>query len=178
MQLLLDAIKFIDEHHAGQTRRGSGAPYASHPVAVSYLVAAYKRSKHLPSLLIAALLHDTLEDTGVTFEEIAKRFGAFVASLVLELTNDDDEIKRIGKLEYHSRKLLGISSYALYIKLADRLHNISDHPTKNMVRDTLELMRRLRAGRKLTKGQKEMASEIERICHERQEGWDLLANAA
>ena len=171
MQQLLDAMKFIDEHHAGQTRRGSGAPYATHPVAVSYLVAAYKRSKHLTALLIAALLHDTLEDTDVTFEEIAQRFGAFVASLVLELTNDEEEIKRVGKLEYHSRKLLGISSYALYIKLGDRMHNISDHPTKNMVSSTLELMRRLRAGRKLTKGQKEMVAEIERLCLARQAAW-------
>jgi (p)ppGpp synthase/HD superfamily hydrolase len=178
MQALLEAIKFIDDRHAGQTRRGSGVPYASHPVAVSYLVAAYKRSKHLTSLLVAALLHDTLEDTDVTFDELARRFGGFVASLVLELTNDEEEIKRVGKLEYHSRKLLGISSYALYIKLADRMHNISDHPTKNMVTSTLELMRRLRAGRKLSKGQKEMVAEIERLCHEQQAKFDGLKDVA
>ncbi|MBK3779987.1 HD domain-containing protein [Paraburkholderia aspalathi] len=177
MERLLDAIKFAEKGHAGQKRRGSGADYITHPIAVSYLVAAFKRSKHLVDLLIAAILHDVLEDTELTFEEIARRFGAFVASLVYELKNDDEEIERVGKLEYQSRKVIGISSYALVIKLCDRLHNISDQPTKNMVRDTVELMTRLRAGRKLSKTHKALVAEIERLCAERQAEWELK-NAA
>jgi (p)ppGpp synthase/HD superfamily hydrolase len=177
MQSLLDAIKWADEVHAGQTRRGSGLPYITHPIAVSYIVAAFKRSKRLVELLIVAILHDVLEDTGRDFEEIARRYGPFVASLAYELKNDDEEIARVGKLEYQTRKVLGISSYALVVKLADRLHNISDQPTKNMVRDTLVLMSRLRAGRKLSKTQKAMVAEIERLCHEKQAGWATHAVA-
>jgi len=168
MLTVLDALKFSDERHAGQFRRGSGHPYVFHAVAVAYLVVVYKRSKRLTELLIAALLHDTLEDTATTFAEIAERFSPFVASLVLELTNDEEEIARVGKLEYQSRKLAGMSSYGLVIKLADRMHNVSDHPTKTMVADTLELMARLRLARKLSKTQLAMVEEIERLCREKQ----------
>ena len=168
MQMLLDAIKLADRRHANQVHRGSGAPYVTHPIAVSYIVAAFKRSKHLVELLTAAIVHDLLEDTNTTFEELARKFSPFVAALALELKNDDEEIARVGKLEYQSRKLAGMSSYALVIKLADRLHNISDHPTKKMVADTLVLMERLRAARKLSKTQKAMVAEIERMCLERQ----------
>jgi hypothetical protein len=57
-----------------------------------------------------------------------------------------------------------MSSYALYIKLADRLHNISDNPSKKMVDETLELMEYLKRNRKLTKGQRAMVQEIIRLC--------------
>lgn len=52
--MVLDAIKFINEKHAGQVRRGSGDPYVSHPIAVSYIVAAFKSSRRLVELLVAA----------------------------------------------------------------------------------------------------------------------------
>ncbi|GBG14445.1 guanosine-3',5'-bis(Diphosphate) 3'-pyrophosphohydrolase [Novimethylophilus kurashikiensis] len=168
MQEVLDALQFAKQRHKGQVRRGSGEPYITHPVAVSYLVAAYKRSKRLRELIVAAMLHDVVEDTSTTIEEISRRFGVFVASLVLELTNDKEEILRHGKLEYQSKKLLSISGYALVIKLADRLHNISDAPTPKMVRDTLVLIERLRAGRKLTKTQEAMVSDLESLCHQKQ----------
>jgi len=165
MLMLLDAIKFADERHSGQFRKKSGEPYVTHPVAVSYLVAAYKRSSRLVELLVAAILHDCLEDTKTTFEELARRFSPFVASLVLELTNDPEQIAIMGKLAYQIKKCLGISSYALVIKLADRLHNISDSPSPQMVADTLVLMQRLREGRKLTKTHLEMVTAIEELCH-------------
>jgi GTP pyrophosphokinase len=166
--LLLDAFKFADEKHAGQVRRGSGEPYISHPIAVSYLVAAFKRSRNLVYLLVAAVLHDCLEDTDATFEEIARRFGPLVASLVQELKNDEAEIARVGKLAYHIKKLIGMSSYALVIKLADRLHNISDNPTRKMVEETLVLMARLREGRKLSRTHLELVEAVEALCQEKQ----------
>jgi len=167
-KLLHEAIAFGNEKHAGQVRRGSGVPYISHPIVVSYLVAAFKRSRNLVYLLIAAILHDCLEDTDATFEEIARRFGPMVASLVQELKNDEAEIARVGKLAYHTKKLLGMSSYALVIKLCDRLHNISDNPTQKMVEETLVLMQRLRDGRKLSRTQLELVDAIEAACKEKQ----------
>lgn len=177
-KMLLDAIQFANEKHAGQVRKGSGIPYISHPIAVSYLVAAYKSSRHLVALLVAAILHDCLEDTDATFEEIARRFGPMVASLVQELKNDDEEIARVGKLAYHTKKMLGMSSYALVIKLCDRLHNISDNPTEKMVADTLVLMQRLRKGRKLSKTHRAIADDIEAMCHEKQAEFTARAPAA
>ncbi len=166
MTMLLKALSFSKRKHHGQVRKGSGAAYVTHPVAVSYLVAAYKRSKHLDELLAAAILHDTLEDTNTTFVEIASNFTPLVASLVLELSNDPVQIRKIGKLEYQKKKIAGMSSYGLIIKLADRLHNISDHPSAKMITDTVELLEFLKKNRKLTKTHKAMVVDILKLCNE------------
>lgn len=168
MKMLLDAIQFANRKHKGQKRKKSGEPYVTHPLAVSYIVAAYKRSKKLTELLVAAILHDCLEDTKTTFEEISRKFSPFVASLVLELSNDKEALGKLGKFEYQARKMCGMSNYALVLKLADRMHNISDSPTDQMVLDTLAIMKRLRTSRKLTKTQLAMVTEIERLCREHQ----------
>ena len=166
MKMLLDAIQFANEKHAGQVRRASGDPYVSHTLAVSYLVAAYKRSSRLVELLVASVLHDSLEDTDMTFEELARRFTPLVASLVLELSNDEAKIAEVGKLAYQTKKMLGMSNYGLVIKLADRLHNISDSPSPQMVAGTKVLMERLRDGRKLTATHLAMVSAIEALCEQ------------
>lgn len=138
--MVLDAIQFGIEKHAGQFRRGGDIPYITHPIAVSYIVAQYKQSKHLVELVVAAILHDVLEDTDTTREELEQRFTPLVASLVVELTSNPEEIKRLGKFEYIKEKMMHMSSYALTIKLSDRLHNISDKPTVKMLKDTMETM--------------------------------------
>lgn len=168
---LHEAVLFVDKKHAGQVRRGTGAAYTAHVIAVSYIVAAFKRSGRLIDLLIAALLHDTLEDTDTTYEELVELFGKFIADLVQELSNDEAQIALMGKLAYQTKKLLAMSSYALVIKLADRLANIVDHPTKNMVRDTLVLMQSLKQGRKLSKTHIALIIEIEMACLEKQGTW-------
>ncbi len=162
--MTLNALLFAMERHEGQTRHGTDLPYITHPIAVSYLVAQFKRSKHLQELVAAAILHDVLEDTPTTFAELAERFTPLVASLVLELTSDQAEIDRIGKREYLKAKMSGMSSYGLTIKLADRLHNISDRPTAKMVRDTLEILAHLQAYRRLTDPQKTLMERITTIC--------------
>lgn len=169
-KMLHDAIQLANEKHYGQYRLGSGDPYVTHPIAVSYLVAIFKRSKKLVELLVAAILHDCLEDTDLTFEEIARRFSPLVASLCWELKNDPEMIAKVGKLAYQTKKVLGCSSYALVIKLCDRLHNIMDNPKDSMVADTLVLMQSLRDGRKLTRAQTELVNAIEQACRDRQAG--------
>lgn len=169
MRMVRDAWLFAEEKHKGQVRKKSGIPYISHPLAVSYIVSAYKKSKHLEEILTAAVLHDVLEDSDATFDELSKRFSPLTASLVLELSNDADAIAKLGKLEYQKKKLKGISSYALVIKLADRLHNVSDSPTDKMLLDTLDLLDYIRKERKLTSTQDSLAQEIESICRETME---------
>lgn len=167
MKMLLEAIQFAGEKHSGQFRRGSDTPYVAHTIAVSYLVAAYKsKSKKLEELVVAAVLHDCIEDTDTTLEELATRFTPLVASLVQELSNDKVKVAQMGKLEYQTEKLLNMSNYALTIKLADRLHNISDAPTLKMVKNTQELMRRLKQGRHLTAPQLGLVAEIEATCEQ------------
>ncbi len=164
IHMVLDAISVAKKAHKDQIRKVSGVPYFYHPVAVAILVVAFKRSKHLAELMCAAILHDTLEDTSLSFEEIARRFSPLVAKLVLEVSNDEEEIARLGKLEYQKKKLCGISSYGLILKLADRLDNISDNPTENMIRDTIELILHLKKNRKLTNTQKDICKEILDLC--------------
>lgn len=169
--MILEMIKFSAEKHKGQVRKGSGDPYITHTIAVSYLVATYKRSKKIKELITACHGHDLLEDTDTTFEELVEKFGPLVASLILEMTNDEDEIKRVGKLAYHKKKLQGLSNYGLIIKLCDRLHNISDNPGVKYVEDTIKLMHHIREERKLTGSQSNVVCDILDACNKVQ--WSL-----
>lgn len=164
MDLVLKAYRFGDTKHKGQVRKVSGSDYISHPIAVSYIVATHKKSKHLEELIAAAILHDTLEDTDTTFEELVREFTPLIASLVFELTNDEVILGVYGKLEYQKKKLVGMSSYGLVLKLADRLHNVSDHPSSKVKSDTLDLMWFLANNRKLTNTQKTLVKKIMEVC--------------
>ncbi len=79
------AIEKMMALHAGQTRKGDGSPYSYHPLRVGLLAALYTTDE---DIVIAALLHDTLEDTAYTERELRQDFGDQVAELVLLLTED------------------------------------------------------------------------------------------
>lgn len=164
MEMLRNAIKFATKLHAGQVRAVTGEPYITHPLAVACLVALYVRSKHLQAMMAAAVLHDCLEESDTTVEDIKLLFGSQVAMMTQELTNDPVELARLGKLDYQTNKMLRMSVRVLCIKLADRMHNISENPRPKMISDTRELMSRLRGGRRLTKVHLAMVTEIERLC--------------
>lgn len=122
------ALEYATLKHKGVYRKGKNhEPYINHPVRVAELVKKYKGdSKEIEFLVAVAYLHDTLEDTDATFEELVDKFGIQVASLVQELTSNEDIKKEIGKEKYLAIKLKNLSSWALLIKLCDRLDNISD----------------------------------------------------
>jgi len=113
-------------YHDGQFRKFNGQEYAHHPAAVAKIVRSVKSSRNKDKICIAALLHDTVEDCDVTLDDIRNDFGEMVSSIVYELTSDDEKIKEMGKDNYLLHKMLRMTSYALVIKLADRLHNCSD----------------------------------------------------
>lgn len=158
------ALDFATKKHAGQVRRVSNLPYVEHPIRVSNIVAAYKVSKQLEVLRVAALLHDTLEDTATTAEELAREFGGMVVSLVVELTTDKQAAGTLGKTNYLRKRMLGMSSYALVLKLCDRLDNLSDHPNEKMVSGTLEILDWLGRYRTLSRTQQALISDIRQIC--------------
>jgi len=123
--LLMRAYAFADEKHSGQ-RRMTGEPYIEHPIAVAGILAELGMDD---PTLAAGLLHDVPEDCGVTFEEMARRFGAEVAQLVDGVT----KLKRIDfnnkdeKQAENLRKLflaMAGDVRVIIIKLADRLHNL------------------------------------------------------
>lgn len=123
------ALAYARNAHKGQMRSDNKTPYIVHPTRVAQSVIQYKKSHNIDALVSAAYLHDTLEDTSATFEELQKLFGILVASLVQELTSDKDKIKQVGKTAYLSHKMATMSSYGLVIKLADRLDNVQDIKT-------------------------------------------------
>lgn len=150
------AIIFATKHHAGQTRKSDGRPYIMHPLSVMNTLYKVKKSKNINLLAIATVLHDVVEDCNVSLDDIAKEFGYKVTSIVEELTSDKEEIKNIGKTDYLIQKMVNMSSYALVIKLCDRLDNTNDLSTMNenfklnYCKETLDIIKGINGNRKLT----------------------------
>ena len=119
------AYRYAFAAHDGQTRK-TGEPYITHPVAVACILA--KLHLDLPTLL-AALLHDVVEDTGVPIAEISERFGKQVGDLVEGLTKLDKiefQSATVAQAENFRKMLLAMSQdvRVILVKLADRLHNM------------------------------------------------------
>ena len=120
-----DAYRFADEAHLGQCR-ASGEPYITHPIAVAGLCAEWKLDAQA---IMAALMHDAMEDCGVSKAELIERFGVPVAELV-------DGLTKLDKLRFSTREESQAESFrkmllamardvrVILVKLADRLHNM------------------------------------------------------
>lgn len=145
-ELVRRAYRFADEAHLGQLRN-SGEPYITHPIAVAAQCAEWKLDAQA---LMAALLHDAIEDCGVTKAELIERFGAPVAELV-------DGLTKLDKLQFNTREENQAESFrkmllamardvrVILIKLADRTHNmrtLDDAPREKwgrISRETLDI---------------------------------------
>jgi len=141
-----EAYKFADQAHLGQLR-ASGIPYITHPLAVTGLVADWKLDA---TALMAALMHDTIEDCGVTKPELIELFGSPTADLVDGLTKLDKlqfSTREDGQAESFRKMLLAMSRdvRVILIKLCDRLHNMRTMeamaPAKRsrIARETIEI---------------------------------------
>lgn len=124
-QRVMEAVDFAVKAHAGQARRYTGEPYVMHPMAVAALVRLVKDSTE--DMVIAALLHDVVEDTAVTLREIEEKFGPTVARLVSEVTKPKlpGDPTRTQRNVAYQKQLMKASPEAQTIKLADILDNIS-----------------------------------------------------
>jgi GTP pyrophosphokinase len=140
------AYEFSAKAHAGQTRR-SGEPYVQHPVAVAGVLTLLKTDV---TAVVAGLLHDTLEDTVATAEELEREFGKEVVHLV-------DGVTKIGKIALRSSEEKQAENFrkvvlsmaddirVVIIKLADRLHNmctlehLSENKRQEIAQETLEI---------------------------------------
>jgi len=155
---LQKAIEFAAVAHRGQVRKGDGRPYIMHPLSVMNRVQTMKKSINAYLLATAAILHDVVEDCGVTLETIAKEFGYYVAGLVEELTLDKDKYETIGKTKYLCQELTKMSSYALAIKLCDRLDNVEDMSSMSeafrmkYAHETIEILNYVELNRKKLTG--------------------------
>ena len=145
-QRLFNAFTFADNAHSGQLRK-DGSPYITHPLAVAEIVAELELDT---DSIIAALLHDCIEDTGVTHEEIAKLFGATVADLVegvTKLTRVQYTSKEEEQMENLRKMLMAMAKdiRVILIKICDRLHNMrtmeyqSPRKQKEKALETMEI---------------------------------------
>ncbi len=123
------AYKFAEKKHKGQLRK-DGEEYITHPLNVA-LILINDFSVQDNEIIRAALLHDTIEDTETTYEEIQSEFGKNVADYVLKMTKPED---KQGELEYW-KNLPDEPENVLKIKIADRIHNLSTSDFSKLFQD-------------------------------------------
>lgn len=143
---ILDAFRVAEHAHTGQTR-GSGEPYITHPISVALICASWQLDG---DAICAALLHDVIEDTGVSQADLANHFGRAVAEMV-------DGLSKLDKMEFGNREQAQAESFrkmllamardvrVILVKLADRLHNmrtlegLSRHRQVRIANETAEI---------------------------------------
>jgi GTP pyrophosphokinase len=143
---IVAAYEMAEEAHEGQVRK-SGEPYVTHPLAVATIVAELGLDD---VTIAAALLHDAVEDTGITAQEVERRFGAEVAAIV-------DGVTKLDRIEFQTREAQQAASMrkmllamaqdlrVLVVKLADRLHNMrtlapmASHQQARTAQETLDI---------------------------------------
>ena len=146
VERLHSAFEFANSHHGIQLRK-SGEPYITHPIAVAFIIAELELDM---DSIIAALLHDCIEDTDTTYEEVAKLFGSTVANLV-------DGVTKLTRMQYTSKEeeqmenlrkmfmAMAKDVRVIVIKLCDRLHNMrtleyqSERKQKEKSLETMEI---------------------------------------
>ena len=151
--------RFAKRRHddTGAIRKVSKQPYWVHPEGVAKIVMEHGGSD---LEIKAAMAHDVLEDTGDSYEDMVEKFGEKVASIVKEVTNDKDEIAKVGKEKYISEELCRLSPEALTVKLADMLYNMKDSPTEKNYERMRKNVAFLMINRQLDGKHLELAQEI------------------
>jgi guanosine-3',5'-bis(diphosphate) 3'-pyrophosphohydrolase len=121
----IKAVAFAADKHRNQRRKDAEAsPYINHPIALANVLANEGGIEDV-NVLCAAVLHDTIEDTETTAEELTSIFGAKVTSIVIEVTDDKSLAKEVRKQRQVEHAAL-ISTEAKLVKLADKICNLRD----------------------------------------------------
>ena len=118
-----EALTFAADRHSGQRRKDAEAsPYINHPIAVATVLAG-EGDVADEAILLAAVLHDTVEDTKTTFAELEERFGTDVAGLVREVT-DDKSLPKAERKRLQIENAPKASGRAKQLKIADKICNV------------------------------------------------------
>ena len=125
LALLLKALSFAAHKHRDQRRKDAEAsPYINHPIALAQVLAAEGGVTDI-EVLAAALLHDTIEDTDTTDEELRREFGGRIAAIVAEVT-DDTALPKADRKRLQIEHAAQLSEAAKLVKLADKICNLRD----------------------------------------------------
>lgn len=123
--LIFKTLDFAADKHKNQRRKGvDGTPYINHPIKVAKLLVETGKVTDL-NIILAALLHDTVEDTETTETELINNFGKEITSYVIEMTDDKSLDKKLRK-ELQIKNALFKSKGAKLIKICDKICNIKD----------------------------------------------------
>ena len=120
-EILFKAIEFATRAHRGQFRKGTRIPYVLHPLRTAQILI---ETDAAADLILAAILHDTIEDTDVTFEELEAEFGARVAQLVGAVSEPDRQAGWEDRKQQTIDSLRTASSEVLLVACADKLDNV------------------------------------------------------
>ena len=123
--LLIDALAFAAHKHRDQRRKNVAAsPYINHPIALAHVLVCEGKIEELP-VLCAAILHDTVEDTETSLDEIRRRFGGSIAATVGEVT-DDTSLPKARRKTLQVEHAPHLSRAARLVKIADKICNVRD----------------------------------------------------
>lgn len=176
---LFEALAFAAEKHRAQRRKDADAsPYINHPIAVASVLAVEAQIED-EVILLAAILHDTVEDTETSVSELVCQFGDEVAQLVTEVTDD----KSLPKQERKDLQILhaaAASSSAKRLKMADKICNVRDvtaHPPGGWSRE--RRCEYLRWAGRVVSGCRGVDARLEQIFDETlRDGWETLGGDA
>ncbi|KAA9019545.1 HD domain-containing protein [Niallia endozanthoxylica] len=121
MNLIDQAIIFAAKAHMGQTRKSSDIPYITHPFSVGMLLQKENCSEQV---IAAGILHDTLEDTAATYEQLKEHFGIRVANLVLAASEQDKSLSWEERKKHTIDSLKDAALEEIQVITADKLHNL------------------------------------------------------
>lgn len=125
VDLLLKVINYAAERHINQRRKNEcKSPYINHPIKVAQLIWEVGGVRDM-DVIAAALLHDTIEDTGVTEEDLALQFSPIIASIVAEVTDNKEFDKQVRK-QLQIEHAPTLSLQAKWVKLGDKICNVED----------------------------------------------------
>lgn len=173
--LIIKAAVYAAEKHIYQRRKGfNQVPYINHPLKVSRLLSQCGENDEV--LVVAAILHDVIEDTDATREEISEEFGPEVGDLVLEVT-DDKELPYAIRKELQVKGAPTLSANAKKLKIADKICNVRDILNYPLDWSTDRKLTYLEWARQVVDGCRNISPELDRLFDETiGEGYEKLQN--
>ena len=125
MEVIIKATDFAARKHADQRRKNQAmTPYINHPIGVASILSSIGGVTDT-DVLAAAILHDTVEDTDTEYSELVEEFGATIANIVMEVT-DDKSLSKVERKKLQVTHAESMSTKAKLVKLADKLYNLRD----------------------------------------------------
>ncbi len=121
MNMVEKAIIFAAKAHAGQMRKATDIPYITHPYTVGMLL---QKANCTDEVIAAGILHDTIEDTSATYEELTEQFGLHVSNLVRSASEPDKSLSWEERKQHTIEMLKNASLEEIQIISADKLHNL------------------------------------------------------